>query len=69
MMIDVTGLRKRFRDYPNISSFIDVLLARGSYGLLERIESATQADIDSMGMTLKDFDELARMLLPSAMQK
>ncbi len=68
-MNDVTGLRKRYRDYPNISRFIDALLARGSYGLLERIASATQSDIDAMGMTLKDFDDLARTLLPNAVQK
>ena len=69
MLVDVTGLRKRFRDYPNIVRFLDLLIARGSYGMLDRIARTTNADVIAMGMTLQDLDDLACSLLPSHMQK
>lgn len=63
MIIDVTGLRKKYADYPNILRYIELLLRHGKYSLLEWVEKQAPAELSKIGMTIDDAEEFLGHML------
>lgn len=68
-MVDMTGLRRTYKDYPNILAYIELLARRGAIERLDWIEKRAPADLARSGFTLDDIEEMLGYMMPGQTQE